>query len=197
MPEFGQQSPLLLVWPPPVRTMNDYLSLIRQQPQSSAAALIAVLGALAIAIVLFFQYVLLILPCPLCLDQRIAFYFSIPLAALLWLGAQYGASRKVMLLGFLAIAAAMLWNSGLSAYHAGVEWKWWPGPLDCSGPVSRFGNARDIMNQLNQRISLVRCDEAAWRFLGISLAGYDVPVSFVMAVLAGWGAYSARERRSH
>ncbi|MGH6726964.1 MAG: disulfide bond formation protein B [Pseudolabrys sp.] len=166
----------------------DYLELAREKPRLSAAAVIILVGALAIAIVYFFQYVLLILPCPLCLEQRIAFYFTIPLAALLWLGAKYGASRKVMLLGFLAIMLAMLWNTGLSVYHAGVEWKWWQGPLDCSGPIDKFGNARDIMNQLQNHISLVRCDEASWRFLGVSLAGYDVPVSFFLAIVAAWGA---------
>jgi disulfide bond formation protein DsbB len=177
---------------------TDYLatslSLAREKPQLSAAATIVVIGALGIATVYVFQYVFLILPCPLCLEQRIAFYFSIPLAALLWLGAQYNVSRKVMLLGFLAIMLAMLWNTGLSVYHAGVEWKWWQGPIDCSGPINKFGNARDVFSQLQSRISLIRCDEAAWRFVGISLAGYDVPLSFFLAVVAAWGALSSRAR---
>ena len=177
-----------------MRTMNEYRDLACREPQVTAAAVIAVVGVLAIATVYFFQYVLLILPCPLCLEQRIAFYFSVPLAAMLWLGANHGVARKVMLLGFLAIMLAMLWNTGLSLYHAGVEWKWWAGPLDCSGSITKFGNARDVMSQLQNRISLIRCDEAAWRFLGISLAGFDVPLSFFLAVVAGWGAMSARAR---
>ena len=171
---------------------DDYLALAWQKPQATAAGVIFAVGVIAIATVYIFQYVFLILPCPLCLEQRVAFYFSIPLAVLLWLGASYGASRKVMLLGFLAIMLAMLWNTGLSAYHAGVEWKWWPGPLDCSGPIDKFGDARQILNQLQNRISLIRCDEAAWRFLGLSLAGYDVPLSFFLAVVAGWGALKSR-----
>jgi disulfide bond formation protein DsbB len=125
-------------------------------------------------------------PCPLCLDQRKAFYVAVPLAALLVLGASYGASRKVLLLGFAAIAVAMLWNTGLSAYHAGVEWKFWPGPTDCSGPINRIGSTTDLMKSL-QDIRIVRCDEAAWRLFGISLAGYDVLVSFVLALAAGYG----------
>ncbi len=168
--------------------LANTLSLARKDPPLTAAGVIAVVGALGIAIVYFFQYVLLILPCPLCLEQRIAFYFSIPLAALLWLGAKNGASRKVLLLGFLAIMLAMLWNTGLATYHAGVEWKWWQGPNDCSGPINKFGNAHDVVSQLQNRISLIRCDEAAWRFLGISLAGYDVPLSFFLAAVAAWGA---------
>ena len=175
-------------------TMHDRLALARKDPPLTAAAVIVICGCLAIATVLFFQYVLLILPCPLCLEQRIAFYVAVPLAGLLMLGAQHGASRKVLLLGFLVIMLAMLWNSGLAAYHAGVEWKLWAGPNDCSGPINKFGNARDIMNQLQDRISLIRCDEASWRFLGISLAGYDVPLSLFLAAVAAWGAWSLRGR---
>ena len=53
------------------------------------------------------------------------------------LGLSVGSSRKVLMLALLAIAAAMLWNAGLGAYHAGVEWHWWPGPQDCSGADAR------------------------------------------------------------
>jgi disulfide bond formation protein DsbB len=109
------------------------------------------------------------------------------------LGASHGASRKVLLLGFLVIAAVMLWNTGLAAYHAGIEWKFWPGPQDCSGPIDKFGSAADLMKQL-QSISLVRCDQAAWRFLGISLAGWDVLVSLGLACAALWGAKAALRR---
>ena len=167
--------------------MNDYLALARKNPPLAAAAIVAIVGVLTIGSVFFFEYGLGYPPCPLCLDQRMAFYVSVPLAALLWLGAGHGAARKVLILGFVAIAAAMLWNTGLSAYHAGVEWKFWPGPNDCSGPVDKFGSTRDLLNQL-QRISLVRCDEAAWRLFGISLPGYDALVSLGLAAVAAWGA---------
>jgi disulfide bond formation protein DsbB len=89
----------------------------------------------------------------------------------------------------------MLWNTGLSAYHAGVEWKFWQGPIECSGPIDKFGSVRDMMNQL-QRISLVRCDEVAWSFLGLSLAGWDVLVSLGLAAVAAWGALGSLARHS-
>jgi disulfide bond formation protein DsbB len=38
---------------------------------------------------------------------------------------------------------------------------------------------------------VVRCDEAAWRFLGLSLAGYNVLISYALAVIAAWGAAMA------
>jgi disulfide bond formation protein DsbB len=45
-----------------------------------------------------------------------------------------------------------------------------------------------------QNIRIVRCDEAAWRFLGISLAGYDVLVSLVLAAAAATGFRAALAR---
>jgi disulfide bond formation protein DsbB len=176
------------------RGMNGYLALARKDPPLAAAVIVAVVGALTIVGFFFFQYGLGLPPCPLCLEQRLAFYVAVPLAVLLWLGAGHGASRKVLVLGFLAIAAVMLWNTGLAAYHAGIEWKFWPGPQDCSGPINQFGSAGSLMNQL-QNISLVRCDQAAWRFFGLSLAGWDVLVSLALAVAALWGAKAAFARR--
>ncbi|MBI5911496.1 MAG: disulfide bond formation protein B [Betaproteobacteria bacterium] len=176
--------------------MNDYLALARNNPPLAAAAIVTVVGALTICGFFFFQYVMLLAPCPLCLEQRYAFYFCVPLALLLWLGVNHGASSKVLFAGFLVIAVFMLWNTGLAAYHAGIEWKFWPGPSDCSGPLDKIGSVRDMMNQL-QRISLVRCDEAAWRLFGISLPGYDVLVSLFLAAVAAWGARGSLARHSH
>jgi disulfide bond formation protein DsbB len=157
-----------------------------QRPEH-AAILIAAIGAMAIGGFFFFQYGMGLAPCPLCLEQRIAYYISVPLAVLLWLGTGHGAARKVIFIGFLAIMIVMLWNSGLAAYHAGIEWKLWPGPQDCTGPIDKFGTVKDMVKQL-QKISLVRCDVAAWRFLGLSLAGWDVPLSLGLACVAAWGA---------
>jgi disulfide bond formation protein DsbB len=40
---------------------------------------------------------------------------------------------------------------------------------------------------------VIRCDEVQWRFLGLSLAGYNFLISLLMAAVATWGiARSAR-----
>jgi len=172
---------------------TDYLALVRREPQLTAAGIVAVVGALTIGGFFFFQYVMELPPCPLCLEQRTAYYVCVPLAALLLLGINNGASSKAMIAGFAVIAAFMLWNSGLGVYHAGIEWKFWTGPPDCSGPVEKFGSARDVLKQL-QHINVVRCDEAAWRFLGLSLAGWNVLVSLGLACVAAWGALASLVR---
>jgi disulfide bond formation protein DsbB len=164
------------------------------------AALIASLAITAIAAMTlagawFFQLVLDIRPCPLCLEQRYAYYISVPLAAMILLGISVGSSHKVLMLALLAIAAAMLWNAGLGTYHSGVEWHWWPGPQDCSGATPNFSAGGSLLDQIN-RTRVIRCDEAAWRFLGLSLAGYNVLVSLVIAAIALWGAFGVKAQGS-
>jgi disulfide bond formation protein DsbB len=161
--------------------------MIRTRPVTAAAVAIAVVGAVTILGAWFFQYGLGLKPCPLCLEQRYAYYFAIPLAILVILGDHFGASRKVLLAALIAIALGMLWNATLGVYHSGIEWKWWAGPQECSGALDDLGSAGGLLNKL-QSISVVRCDEAAWRFLGLSLAGYNALISLALAAVAAWGA---------
>jgi disulfide bond formation protein DsbB len=165
---------------------QSYAAHLQARPITTAAAVVAIGGAATILGAWFFQYVLGYMPCPLCLDQRYAFYFGVPLAVLVLLGESVGSSRRVLLLALFVIAAGMLFNTGLSIFHAGVEWKWWPGPRDCSGPLNSLGGAGGLLRDL-QSIHIARCDEAAWRFLGLSLAGYDALISLALAAVAGWG----------
>jgi disulfide bond formation protein DsbB len=166
------------------------LALMRSHPPVVAAVLVAAGGAATILGAYFFQYVLKLPPCPLCLDQRVAYYVSIPLAVVLAFAAARQAPRPLLAAGFAVIALAMLFNAGLALFHAGVEWKWWPGPRECSGPINDLGAGGDLLSQL-QTVSVVRCDEAAWRFLGLSLAGYNVLISLALAAIAVWGAVCA------
>jgi disulfide bond formation protein DsbB len=41
-------------------------------------------------------------------------------------------------------------------------------------------------------VQVVRCDEAAWRFLGISLAGYNVLISLALTFIASFGLLATR-----
>jgi disulfide bond formation protein DsbB len=169
-------------------------SLIASRPILSAAIAIAVVGAVTILGAWVFQYGLGLSPCPLCLEQRYAYYFAVPLAVMVALGDQAGASRKVLIGACVAIAAGMLWNAGLGVYHSGIEWRWWPGPQECSGAPVDLGSPGALLEQLKS-ITVVRCDEAAWRFLGLSLAGYNAVISAVLAAIAGWAVVREWHRR--
>ena len=151
-----------------------------------AGVVIAAVAALTIAGAWFFQFVLDIRPCPLCLEQRYAYYLAIPLAALVAFAASRGASRGLLATGLAVLALALLANAVLGGYHAGVEWGFWQGPTDCSGPIVDFGNTGNLLDSLN-KVKVIRCDEVQWRFLGLSLAGYNVLISLGLAAVAGWG----------
>jgi disulfide bond formation protein DsbB len=159
---------------------------LRREPAVAAALAIFAGSAATILGAWYFQYVLKLRPCPLCLEERLPYHIVIPLSVLLAIAAIVRAPRALIVVGFLAIIAAMLVSAALGAYHAGVEWHWWPGPTDCSGPMTDFTANGPLLNQL-QSIRVVRCDEAAWRFLGLSLAGYNVLISLALAAIAALG----------
>ena len=150
-----------------------------------AATAIAAIGAAALCGAWYFQYVVGLAPCPLCLQQRIPYYIVIPLAALIAVGARSGVSRRVLMAGLWLTALVLLVGVGLATYHAGVEWKWWAGPQDCAGAGAPFtpGTAGNLLNRM-QTAQVVRCDEAPWRWLGLSLAGWNALISFGLAALA-------------
>jgi disulfide bond formation protein DsbB len=170
--------------------MHGMQALTRSRPAVTAAVLVAAGGVATILGAYYFQFVMGLQPCPLCLEQRIAYYVSIPLAVVVVIAAGREARRGLVAAGLSVIAVAMLFNSGLALFHAGVEWKWWPGPQECSGPLTDLTAGGDLLSSLTN-LTIVRCDEAAWRFVGLSLAGYNVLISFALAAIAAWGAAAA------
>jgi disulfide bond formation protein DsbB len=152
----------------------------------AAALAILAIAAGTIAGAWYFQLVLGLQPCPLCLEQRYAYYLAIPLAALTAYAAGQNAPRWLLIGGLVILALAALGNAVLAGYHAGVEWKFWPGPSDCTGPVGNLGSAGSLLDRLD-KVKVVMCDEVQWSFFGLSLAGYNVLISLFMAATAVWG----------
>src|SRR5437762_14247977 len=116
-------------------TANPSYARNAASPALTASLAIMVIAAVTLAGAWFFQLVLEILPCPLCLEQRYAYYLAIPLGALTAFAARGGAPRPLLLAGLAILVLATLANAGLGTYHSGVEWGFWKGPTDCSGPV--------------------------------------------------------------
>src|SRR5690606_21475118 len=140
---------------------------IRANPLSVAALPVAIAAALTLAGAWFFELVIGLEPCPLCLDQRVPYYVAVPLGLVVaWLAgapsrAQY-ARAGLALLGVTMVAGV-----GYGIYHAGVEWGFWQGPAACA---AAGGSAvpGDILSQLKSTTRVVSCSEAPWRFLGLS-----------------------------
>jgi disulfide bond formation protein DsbB len=138
----------------------------------------------------YFQYVLKYVPCPLCYQQRIPYYFAIPLGLLLGAVALRGGGKVLVRYGLYLLALVLLASAGMGVYHAGVEWGWWQGPTSCAAGAPSAAPVGNILDSI-RNIRAVPCNEAAWRLFGISLAGYNALVSFAAALIALAGARRA------
>ncbi len=148
-------------------------------PRETVPALLA--GAYSLSMLLgawAFQYLGGLAPCEMCIWQRY------PHAAAIWLGLAGGIMGALRLLP-PEIVRALAWcavlaiaiTGAIGVFHAGVEWKFWPGPPACTGFGYVPGQSTDF--------TIVRCDEAQWRLLGISLAGYNGIFSLIVASVLG------------
>jgi disulfide bond formation protein DsbB len=112
-----------------------------------------------------FQYVGGLAPCSLCLWQRWPHIIIILLAVC----APLLRMPRLVLTG-IAITAAV--SVVLAAYHAGVEWRFWAGPGGCTANLDTGGDLASLTDSL-LATPIVRCDEVAWSFLGLSMAGWN------------------------
>jgi disulfide bond formation protein DsbB len=81
----------------------------------------------------------------------------------------------------------------MATYHAGVEWGFWPGPTACTGLGGDISFS-DLSNLNAARV--VPCDQVQFRFLGLSLAGYNALVSVAIVVALLVSAILARGERT-
>jgi len=159
-----------------------------QRLDETAALLLVTGSALALAAAWYFQLVVGLAPCPLCLDQRLPYYAAIPLGLLAFVAARTGRTTLArVLLGVIGLA--MVGNTGLAIFHAGVEWKFWSGPTACTGAPVMTGNVLSALKGAR----VPRCDEAAWRLFGVSMAGWNALIAAGMAVVAFGAATTGRK----
>lgn len=145
------------------------------------AAAILAMAAAALAGAFLFE-ALGYIPCELCLKERIPYYAAVPVAALTIFSITRRA-RAMTRAAFGLLVLIFVASALFGAYHAGVEWGFWPGPTACTGALERAATAQDFLKQLDT-VKVVRCDSAALRVLGLSLAGWNAVISVGLAALA-------------
>jgi disulfide bond formation protein DsbB len=148
----------------------------------TASAIVFAIATATILTALAYEHVGGYAACPLCLQERYAYYFAVPASALaLYLarGESPGIARILLAL----IAAAFIANAVAGVYHAGVEWAWWEGPDTCAGGFDLKWDEGGVAET-----PVIRCDEASWRFLGLSFAGWNALISAALAAIAAYGA---------
>lgn len=139
-------------------------------------------SALLLAGALAFQYLGGLAPCTLCVWQR----WPHLAAVLIGLAALAFGGRWLPLLG----ALAALTTAGIGLFHMGVELKWWEGLASCSGGSIAGISAADLLDPTVAVGTVVRCDAIAWQMFGLSMAGWNMLASLLLAVI--WLAAARR-----
>ncbi len=132
-------------------------------------------------------------PCSLCLKERQIYWAAGAIAAV---AAACNLTSKGALAARVAnvlLVLAFLYSAAVASYHAGAEWKLWPGPASCSGGQVTV-NARDLAAFLKGApMAMPACDKAAWVFLGLSMAGWNAVVSIVLAGASALAAAQGKQ----
>ena len=103
---------------------------------------------------------------------------------------------------FLLCAAfllAVVFSTGAvtAVFHMGGEMKWWDLPATCSGggDINLEGLAALALGT-GPVETVVMCDAVTWRFLGLSMAGWNALISTALAVFSLLAAKRPKDARA-
>jgi disulfide bond formation protein DsbB len=154
-------------------------------------ALLASAGLLAIAHA--FETFGRLAPCELCLHQREGYWAALAVAAVFMVVVRLPGGPRWRAVSCWLLAAIFLGEAALAAYHAGVELKYWPGPQACTG--AGLVTSDDLANLLKGVVAKApRCDQPAWSFAGLSMAGWNAVAALILAVLSVLAAVRERAK---
>lgn len=131
-----------------------------------------------------------LVPCELCLEQRLAYYWGLPVLALIlifW-------NRLPRTVWYIAMAIALLffvWSTYMAGHHAGVEYGFWPGPTACSG-LGVEVKFEDLQNINATRV--VPCDAIQFQLFGVTLAGFNALISAAIVLMLGAAMWLKRKQ---
>ena len=130
-----------------------------------------------------------LVPCELCLEQRMPYYWGLPLLALvliLW----HRLPRAVWYVGLLLVLLTFVWSTYIAGYHAGVEYGFWPGPTACTGTGVDVSFS-DLTNINAARV--VPCDKIQFSLFGVTLAGANTLISAAIVAMLGAALLKGRK----
>ena len=136
--------------------------------------LITIAGFSSVAVIFgayAFEFIGGFLPCKLCYWQRYPHFLVILIFPLLYF-------FRIRSLIFV-VMMSMFVSTILALYHVGVEQKYWPGPNSCTNSSIEGLTTDQLIDQI-MSAPLVRCDEIAWKLVGISMAGWNALISFCL-----------------
>ena len=155
------------------------MTLTERLPLPSKLGLVAALGSGALlGGAYYFPYVVGLPPCEMCYWQRWPHMVTIAVGLLAL--ASFAWPRLALVFMLTAITALIV-TAGIGVFHVGVEQHWWQGPQECSGRIPPGLSIEQLKTYLLST-KMVRCDEAAWKLMDISMAGWNAILSGALAI---------------
>jgi disulfide bond formation protein DsbB len=143
----------------------------------AATAAVTASAAAILAVVYIAQYGFDLWPCSLCYVQRVPYVLILLLGALSLMPAVDQRSRRVVLFHLFGL---FVLGAVAAMYHTGVEMHWWQGPTACSGTINDV--SLDDLTSALSKPAHPTCDQPAFMFMGISMAGYNFVASVILAL---------------
>ncbi|MGA0608069.1 disulfide bond formation protein B [Phenylobacterium sp. VNQ135] len=134
-------------------------------------------------------------PCTLCLRQREVYWTALGLALGFMVLVRLPGGPRWRELTCWVLGLVFAVSVGLAVYHAGAEWKFWPGPEACASSGAGV-NAAALNDFLaGEKVRPPACDEAPWVFAGLSMAGWNALISMGLVALSVLAALRERSKR--
>lgn len=170
------------------------MSIVRlDRPRETTALLLAAAAVGVVGMAWGFELIGGFVPCKLCLEQRLPYYFGAPVALAAFLADRAGAPAWVARVMLVALAGLFAWGLSVGFYQAGAEWGYWPGPADCSAPHGQTmpTSAGSLLGAM-EKTRVVDCTKPQIRILGLSFAGWNVIASTGLIAVTLWAALTKR-----
>jgi len=140
---------------------------------------LSVMSVAALTAALTGQYGFDLHPCVLCIFQRIPYIIVIGFGLIgIFLSLKVNAKAGAIMIALCSMT--FLINSGIAFYHVGVEQKWWANG-SCSVPDFSTLSFEEMQEKINNAPA-VSCDAIAWQMFGISMAGYNMILCFLLGI---------------
>lgn len=169
----------------------DLTQKLLSNPVLVAGGILAV-SVIALGGAYFSQYALGLEPCNLCIYQRIPYAAAIVLALIALIAHK---NRKIAAVIVFFCALSFLINAGIAFYHVGVEQKWWVSAIEGCAVPGVASSPENLLDAI-MKAPTARCDEIPWQdpILGISMAGYNALLSFMLFIGCSLAALAIRQR---
>jgi disulfide bond formation protein DsbB len=154
------------------------------------AGFVLAVSAIVLGTALSSQYWGGLAPCELCILQRWPWAVAITISIVaLFVGQRRSLPWVALVLGLVFVVSI-----GFAFYHLGVEQHWFAGPSACTPSTAPATTIEEMRRQI-LTAQIVRCDEVQWSLYGVSLAGWNLLASLVMASICAAVFWYARPVR--